>query len=73
MNKLFTNNNFNKIVCVGFSKDVVWSFHPQILEGELLQFIKDVNAKRNFPLKSKRGKRKNSTYIQNDIKSLITI
>ena len=42
--------DFNKIMCVGFSKDVVWSFHPQILERELLNFITEMNAKRNFPL-----------------------
>lgn len=43
------------------------------MERELLKFTKEMNGKRNFPLMSKRVKRKNSTHIQNDIENLINL
>ena len=59
---------FTRILCVGFSKDVAWSFDPKILEKEILQFIKIMNSQRNTPLQSKRfHKLLPMTEIQKDI------
>jgi len=44
--------DFKKIICVGFSKDVVWSFKPKILENKILLFIEEMNSIRNMPVKS---------------------
>ena len=64
---------FTKILCVGFSKDVAWSFDPNILEKEILQFIKFINSKRKAPLQSKRfHKLLPMTEIQKDIIKLTT-
>lgn len=44
--------NFKKIVCIGFSKDIVWGFKPQILE-DIYNFVKCENTKRTENLKCK--------------------
>jgi len=44
--------NFKKIVCIGFSKDVVWAFKPQVLE-DIYNFVKLQNTKRTENLKCK--------------------
>ncbi len=64
--------DFSKILCVGFSNDVAYSFKPDILEREVLKFIKGINSKRTTHLKSKKLKNGNETAgIQNDIETLI--
>jgi len=63
--------NFDKILCVGFSKDVVWSFTPDILENEILQFIEELNSHRTIPLKSRRWKNIKISEIHTDIKKLV--
>lgn len=45
-------DNFEKLVCIGFSKDVVWAFKPQTLEY-INKFVKFENAKRIENLKCK--------------------
>jgi len=45
-------NNFKKIICIGFSKDVVWAFKPQVLE-DISNFVKLTNTRRIENLKCK--------------------
>ena len=40
----------NNILCVGFNKDIAYTFNPEILYQKILQFVKIINSKRNNPL-----------------------
>ncbi|KKM79292.1 hypothetical protein LCGC14_1351360 [marine sediment metagenome] len=58
-----TNNSFNfKINCVTFSKDLAYSYNPNILNKEILDFVKLMNKKRNNRLMDRSG---------NDLEDLI--
>ena len=63
--------DFSKTICVGFSKDVTYSFTPVILENELLEFINDVNSKRNSPLQCFKLKNGKETDLHDTIEQVI--
>ncbi len=63
--------NFDKIICVGFSKDIVYSFNPKILEGEILKFVKEINSTRTIPLKCIKLKNKTELDLQKEIEKLV--
>lgn len=44
--------DFQNILCIGYSKDVVWAFKPQILE-DVLEFVRKENIKRSEQLRCK--------------------
>ncbi len=65
-------DSLDDFICVGFNKNTVWSFSPSILENEILQFVKEMNAKRSTPLTSIRlAKNIPSTDIEHDIEKII--
>ena len=62
---------FKNVLCVGFTKDVAWSFNPSILEVEVIDFINYANTTRKSPLYSKKNKGKALTELLNAVKNLI--
>lgn len=50
----FGVNLKNKILCVGFSRDVAYSFDPEVLYSVILNFIEAINHKRGIPLLSRK-------------------
>jgi hypothetical protein len=62
---------FNNVVCVGFTKDIVWSFNPSILEAEILDFINNANLSRKTPLYSKKNKGNAETDLFSAVQNLI--
>ena len=44
----------DNITCVGFSKDLTYSFNPKSLFSKILQFIKITDSKRKTALMSKK-------------------
>lgn len=63
--------SFKNVLCVGFTKDVAWSFDPSILEAEVVDFINYANSTRKSPLYSKKNKGKAITELSNAVKNLI--
>lgn len=47
----------NNILCVGFSKDIFYTFNSEILYQKILQFVKIINSKRNNPAQQKSPKK----------------
>jgi hypothetical protein len=64
--------SFKNVLCVGFTKDVAWSFNPSILEAEVIDFINHINTTRKSPLYSKKNKGKAITELLNAVKNLLT-
>ena len=62
---------FKNVVCVGFTKDIAWSFKPSILEAEVLDFVNNANLTRKSPLYSKKNKGKVASNLFHAIKNLI--
>jgi len=62
---------FKNVVCVGFTKDIAWSFTPSILEAEVLDFINNTNLSRKTPLYSKKNKEKVASDLFYAIKNVI--
>ena len=62
---------FKNVLCVGFTKDIAWSFNPSILEAEVIDFINYANQTRKSPLYSKKNKGKAITELLNAVKNLI--
>ena len=61
----------NNILCIGFSKDVAYSFNPEDLYPKLLQFVKITNSNRNSCLLSRKiPKNSKRTDLYNDLKRL---
>ena len=63
--------SFKNVVCVGFTKDIAWSFNPSILEAEVLDFVNSANLTRKSLLYSKRNKGKTITELSAAVKNLI--
>jgi len=64
--------NFKNVLCVGFTKDVAWSFNPSILEAEVLDFINHMNLSRKSPLYSKKNKGKAITELLTAVQILLS-
>ena len=62
---------FKNVVCVGFTKDIAWSFNPSILETEVLDFINYANFSRKTPLYSKKNREKVALNLFHAIKNVI--
>lgn len=59
-------------MCIGFSKDLAYSFNPEDLYPKLLQFVEIMNSQRISHLKSRKiSKRSKRTALYNDLKRLI--
>jgi len=63
--------SFKNVLCVGFTKDIAWSFNPSILEAEVIDFINYANTTRKSPLYSKKNKGKAITELSQAVKNLI--
>jgi hypothetical protein len=63
---------FKNVVCVGFTKDIAWSFNPSILEAEVIDFITYANLTRKSPLYGKKNKGKATTELFNAVKNLLS-
>lgn len=61
----------NNLLCIGFSKDMAYSFNPEDLYPKLLQFVKFTNSNRNSCLLSRKiPKNSKRTDLYNDLKRL---
>ncbi len=61
----------NSLLCIGFSKDMAYSFNPEDLYPKLLEFVKITNSNRNSYLLSRKiPKNSKRTYLYNDLKRL---
>ncbi len=61
----------NNILCIGFSKDLAYSFNPEDLYPKLLQFVKFMNSQRISSLKSRKIPKKTiRTDLYSDLKNL---
>jgi len=63
--------DFENILCVIFNKDVAYSFNPEILENEILQFVKNEDYRRKISLKCKKMKNGVEAGLQETIEELI--
>ncbi len=61
----------NNLLCVGFSKDMAYSFNPEDLYPKLLQFVNITNSNRNSCLLSRKiPKNSKRTDLYDDLKRL---
>ena len=66
LKKRLVLENFKYILRVWFSKDICYSFRPDVLENKVLDFINEINLKRETPLYSKKQKRNLAGQLSKD-------